>query len=288
MQVSVIIPAAGRSQRFGGSQTVSKIERPLNGKAVLMRAAELFLARDAVKQVLIAVPPDQLETLQLRWGDQLAFMGGQLIAGGERERWETVARALASVDADCTHIAVHDAARPLATRAMLDRVFQAAAQYQAVVPGVTVRDTLKRVGAQQGGDGAKADGESTDQPMEDPFEGLLGPAAGAEPTVWPVVTTVPRQDLMAIQTPQVFEAELLRRAYATLQTDGDNPSITDDASLVEAMGETVHVVAGETTNFKLTHPEDATLAEAVLAQRENIESDRMHRPAPDDDEDDLF
>lgn len=294
MKAAVILPAAGIGKRFtqgagqgglpgeagasGTSGASSKLELSLAGKPVFLRAVELFLGRPEVTQILLAVHPDRLEEFDLRYGDALRFHGVQVVPGGRIERWETVANALGHVDSACTHIAVHDAARPLTSSALLDRVFAAAAEHDAVVPGVAVTQTLKRVEPMPESAGVE----------RDPLDAILGDAGKA---VQPgdlrrVVETVDRAALVAVQTPQIFEAALLRRAYAELGGGGQASAVTDDASLVEALGETVVVVEGEPTNLKITQAADAELAGAIVAQREAQHAELSRKRLFADDEDD--
>jgi 2-C-methyl-D-erythritol 4-phosphate cytidylyltransferase len=298
--LSVIIPAAGRGQRFQARAHASKIEWPLAGQAMTLRAAELFLGRDDVAEVLIAVAPDRLETLRGEWGDRLSLLGGRVVAGGKIERWETVLAAMDAIRAEPTHIAVHDAARPLTSQALIDRVVTAAKNHDAVVPGLAVADTLKRVTEpgtspqatpSEANDVDNSQSEGQEAEIPDLLDALLGGGQSAAPPMPPVrrvTQTVSREGLVAVQTPQLFDAALFRRAYEPLRS-GEGPlanGITDDASLIEALGEPVHVVEGESTNLKLTRPEDAALAEAVLAQRDNTgrESSPRRYVVDDDDE----
>lgn len=262
----MILPAAGSGTRFtrgAGSNSAgqaggsSKIEMDLAGKPVFLHAVELFIRRSDVGQVIVAVAPDRFDDFRFRWGDKLAFLDVELVAGGETDRWQTVMRALDAVSTDATHIAVHDAARPLTSGTLIDRVFDAARRFPAVIPCCDVGATLKRVEV-----------DDTVGPETDPLDAILGPVDKDLPPVRRVVTTVDRRNLVAVQTPQVFEAVLLRRAYLQLAEGGLGPDgITDDAQLIEAMGEPVRIVEGETTNLKITYPADAELAEALLSKR---------------------
>ncbi|MFP4144245.1 MAG: IspD/TarI family cytidylyltransferase [Phycisphaeraceae bacterium] len=265
MKTAVIVPAAGLGRRFqqaGGSEAPSKVEMELAGTAVFLRVINLFAGRSDVAQVLLAVHPERVEMFRLRWGDRLRFQGVDIVPGGTRERWETVGKALEYVRGGCTHVAVHDAARPLASSEMIDRVFAAALEHGTAVPGVAVPDTLKRV--------LEAEEAAEAEPEGELLDAILGGAGKPAPAeVRRVVETVPRSDLVAVQTPQVFELGLLQRAYVEIE-DGrlDPDGVTDDASLVEALGEPVVVVEGDPLNFKITRPQDAELAEALLARRE--------------------
>jgi 2-C-methyl-D-erythritol 4-phosphate cytidylyltransferase len=260
MKIAVILPAAGRSRRFGSAG--SKLEASLSGRAVMLRAVELFSGRAAVEQIIVAAPPDELDTFKFKWSDKLAMLGATVVAGGTIERWETVRNALAALNDDITHVAVHDAARPVTDPAMIDRVFEAAGKHNAVIPALPVSSTLKRVDAEP-----LADSEA-----HDPLDAILGSAGKATLNVHRVVETVPREGLWIAQTPQVFERKLLQRAYdqiASLSGGGgvDTSNITDDAGLIEALGERVVAVAGDALNVKITVPEDLKFAELVQSLR---------------------
>ncbi len=275
MKISVILPAAGLGKRFADAEGRNKIELDLAGKPVFLRALELFLNRPTVGQIILAVNPDALEDFQFRWGDKLAFHGVTIVAGGRVERWETVLRALAAVRDSCTHAAIHDAARPLTSAALIDRVFEAATRYPAVIPGLPVASTLKRLAA-------------VTSPLDaDPLDTILGSAGAKKIEVKQVVATVDRADLVEVQTPQIFELSLLKRAYEPLVSGKrDGRGITDDAGLVEALGETVHVVAGESTNLKITRPEDLKLAQAYIAANDQKTASAMAKKRLFKDEDD--
>jgi len=218
MNISVILPAAGLGSRFtaGDSSAGSKVEYELRGKAVFLRAADLFLGRADVTQVILAVDPARIDDFRFRWADKLSFMGVTLVPGGVLDRWETVQRAVEHVSPDATHIAVHDAARPLASPKMIDRVLAAAQQYDAVVPGLGVSDTLKRV--------APATGEQLGKDLLDAIFGE--PDAPLPSPAFEVVETVSRDQLYRVQTPQVFRADLFR-------VDGIGEEYSD---LLEASG----------------------------------------------------
>lgn len=265
MKIAVIIPAAGAGTRFGdapetGAATSggpSKIEIDLAGRPVFMRSIELFLNRHEVGQIILAVNPDAIDDFKFRWGDKLGFHGVKVIPGGTVERWETVSKALDTIDDNCTHVAVHDAARPLATSKLIDDLLDAAAKHNAVVPGLPVSATLRRVANDESG-----------AAEEDPLDAILGSAGKPSYSVRRAVEPVDRTNVVEIQTPQFFEIDLLRRAYAQIGSI-DTSSITDDAGLVESLGESVFVIDGESTNLKITHPADAELAQALIEKRES-------------------
>ena len=236
---AVILPAAGRSTRFG-DPTRKKVYADLDGRAVWLRAADAFLGRDDVAQLVVAIHPEDRELFDRRYGAEVAFRGITVIDGGA-ERFESVANALARVPADVGLVAVHDAVRPLTPPRQVDAVFAAAAEHGAAMLAVPLADTLKRVD------------EATRR----------------------VAGTVPRAGLWQAQTPQVFRRDWLLDAYA--RRAGLSAAITDDAQLVEAAGYPVVVVPGSPANFKITTKDDLDLAAAVVQSRE---AKAPERPAP--------
>jgi 2-C-methyl-D-erythritol 4-phosphate cytidylyltransferase len=212
------VVAAGAGRRFGPHL---KQYEELGGERVLDRS--LATARAAADHVVVVLSPSEAAE-----GDALVESGAADVAvSGGAERADSVRAALAVIDDSAAVIVVHDAARPLASARLHQAVVAAVhAGADAAIPGVPVSDTIKRVGP--GGNGGEV-----------------------------VVETLDRTELVAVQTPQAFRADLLRRAHA------EGADATDDAGLVEAIGGTVVVVPGEATNLKITGPHDLALA-AVL------------------------
>jgi 2-C-methyl-D-erythritol 4-phosphate cytidylyltransferase len=239
---AVILPAAGKSSRFRDRDKKPFIN--LDGRAVWLRSAELFVSRDDVCQCLIVIAPDDQETFRTRYGANLAFMNVQVAPGGA-ERFDSVANALTMLNAEADFVAIHDAARPCLTGEMVTNVFQAAVKTGAALLGVPVGDTVKRANAQ----------------------GV-------------VEETVARQGLWLAQTPQVFRRDWLEAAYADRARHGKD--ITDDAQLVEAAGHPVYLVTGSTQNIKITTREDLTLAEAILKARPKPRAARPIHPFEDE------
>ncbi|MFO0970421.1 MAG: 2-C-methyl-D-erythritol 4-phosphate cytidylyltransferase [Gemmataceae bacterium] len=221
---AVILPAAGKSSRFKDKE--KKPFANLDGRAIWLRAVELFVTRPDVVQCLIVIAREDEELFRRRFGANLAFMNVQIVFGG-RERFESVANALEKVQEDVDFVAIHDAVRPCATEALVSSVFAKTKEKGAALLAVPVSDTLKRVGG--------------DKRVE---------------------ATVSRKGLWLAQTPQVFKREWLVDAYARRGELGSD--ITDDAQLVEAAGHAVYVVEGAATNIKVTTRGDIPLAEAIL------------------------
>jgi 2-C-methyl-D-erythritol 4-phosphate cytidylyltransferase len=240
---AVILPAAGRSTRFGDAGR-RKIDAELDGRAVWLRAADAFLGRDDVGQVIVATSADDREAFDRRYGAEVAFREIVVVEGGA-ERHDTIARALEAVDPACDFVAVHDAARPCVTPELVDAVFAAAIEHGAALLAVAVADTLKRVGSDRMTGG-----------------------------------TVARAGLYGAQTPQVFRKDWLLEAYAARQRVGD--SITDDAQLVEAMGHPCAVVDGSPMNLKITTQADLRLASAILKALPRVDKSVPLHPFSDE------
>ncbi len=219
---SLILPAAGRSTRFGAAGQ-KKIFAPLAEKTVWEHALIPFLDHPAIRQAIIAVDPEDRPHF-----DASPLAAGLDFADGGAERSDSIRNALAVIRPDCDFIAIHDAARPCVSRALINAVFEAAIRFGAAIPGVPVADTLK---------------------------------AADENGV--IVRTIPRAGLWAVQTPQVFRRDWLERAFAH---PSDHPS-TDDAQLLEALSLPCQIVPGSPLNIKITHSEDLALAQAILASR---------------------
>lgn len=256
MKLAVIIPAAGTSRRFteslqgqGIEVARSKLDEDLGGRPVLHRSIELFTNLPQTHIIIVAGPADAtaMEAFRLRHGDKLGMLGCKLCAGGKDHRYETVQNALKLVPSECSHVAIHDAARPCTPGELIERVLQAAEDHPAVIPGVPVGDTLKRVG------------EPIKQQSADPLAAILGEGSDRRPALRRVEATVDRANLVGVQTPQVFARELLVRVYAQKNLDS-----TDDAQLVERLGEAVYVVPGDVRNIKITRAEDVPLARMIL------------------------
>lgn len=225
--VWALVLAAGRGRRYGGPQP--KQYALLGTERVLDRS--LAVARAAADHVVVVLAEGEDDE-----GAALVEAGAadEYVIGGV-ERADSVRAGLAVVDDDAAVVVVHDAARPLASaalhRAVVATVHGGA---DAVIPGVPVVDTIKRVHPAPAAAGVAVEGIDV------------------------VAGTVDRTELVAVQTPQAFRADVLRRAHA------GGGVATDDAGLVEAMGGTVVVVPGEATNLKITGPHDLAVAVALL------------------------
>lgn len=225
---AALVAAAGNSLRMGG---VNKLLQPLEGVPVLVRTLAALQVAGSVDEIIIAArEEDILEISELCRTYGLSKCT-KVVRGGE-SRVHSVLLAALEASPDTELLAVHDGARPLVTPELVDRVIAAAVRCGAAAPAVAVKDTVKSV---------REDGA--------------------------VEETLERARLKAVQTPQVFEASLLKAALQSA-LEAEAP-VTDDASAVERLGKVVFLVEGEEENLKITTPMDLILAEAVIKARED-------------------
>ena len=197
----------------------------LKGRAVWMRTAEHFLHRDDVTEVVLVLSADDIDEFRERFRPNLAFMDITIATGGKC-RAESVLNGMRSLTHDADFVAVHDAARPLLSATWVTELFASAQVHDAVIPGIPVSSTVKAVD-------------------ECVIQG-----------------TVDRSGLVLAQTPQVFRKTLLQQAFAAAD---DLTGFTDEASIVEAFGQSVRIHPGWPMNIKITTGDDFRLAEALLS-----------------------
>ncbi len=216
-----ILVAAGEGRRLGLNRP--KAFAALGGRPLLAESLERLDASDWIEGIVVVAPPEWEEPTILLAEELVASKVTAVVTGGAT-RADSVAAGLEEVPAEASVILVHDAARPLVTDAVIGRVLGGlSAGVAGAVPGVPVQDTVKRV------DGGQ------------------------------VVETPERASLVAVQTPQAFNAARLRAAYA-----GDLQGATDCASLVERAGGSVVVVEGDPALLKVTTVDDLARVEALL------------------------
>jgi 2-C-methyl-D-erythritol 4-phosphate cytidylyltransferase len=223
VSVWAVLAAAGRGERLGSDRP--KAFARLRGRPLLAESLERLENSDWIERIVIAAPPDWEEPSILVAEEIAATKVNSAVRGGS-SRSESVRLALEDVPHDAAVVLVHDAARPLLPEEVVERVLAPLSEgWDAVVPALPLADTVKRVEADR------------------------------------VVETVPREDLVAVQTPQAFPADVLRRAVT-----GDVTSATDCASLVEAQGGRVKWVDGDPRLLKVTDADDLVLVESWLAE----------------------
>ncbi len=199
---------------------VDKVFAPLGGKPVLVRVLHAFESCDSVAQIVVVVSRKNLEPCRRLIVDEGWAKPIEVCAGGRR-RQDSVAAGLGRLK-DCDWVVIHDGARPLLTADLIERGLEAAQETGAAVAATPVTDTIK--------------------------------VAGSDRIVH---QTPPRQNLWAVQTPQVFRFDIIAQAYE--QAKGE---VTDDASLVERLGYQVKLYMGSYDNIKITTNHDLLIAEA--------------------------
>lgn len=202
----------------------------LDGVPVLVHALRVLEAVPAIHEIILAIPePDREYCLRHVVEPHRLKKVTKIVAGGAR-RQDSVRHALEAVSADTELVLVHDAVRPFLTAAMVVQALDQAAKHGAAIVAVPMRDTVKQAGA----------------------GGLIE-------------KTIDRGSLWLAQTPQAFRRALLLEAHRKAELEGVHA--TDDAQLVERLGQTVAIVEGSPENIKITRPEDLAMGEAILAAR---------------------
>ena len=217
----IIIVAGGKGLRMGGD--LPKQFLPLDGRPVLMRTMERFREYSDSLQIILVLPHEQ----QAYWRqlcEKHHFGIEHTVVDGGATRFNSSQNGVAAVPDDAAGVVgIHDGVRPFVSVETIARCFEAARQFGAALPVLPVTDTLRRV-TDDGG------------------------------------YNVQRNDYRTVQTPQAFDAQLLKRAFSQPYSD----AFTDDASVVEAMGGKVTMVDGNRENIKLTTPFDLIVAEAMI------------------------
>jgi len=223
--LTAIIVAAGDSRRMG----FDKLFAAIAGKPVIAHTISAFERANSVNGIIVVAREDRHDEIKTMAGDENFKKVRSIIPGGEY-RQDSVRAGLEHLDSATRWVAVHDAARPLVTPEQIECVFQQCANHAAAALAEPVNDTLKRADSN-----------------------LL------------VSASVDRDQLYAMQTPQVFERQLIEEAYRAVYAE--NISVTDEVSAVERLGREVVLVLNDDFNFKVTYPRDLPVAQFILKQR---------------------
>lgn len=222
-RVAAVVVAAGSGQRLGLGVPKGLVE--LAGAPLVVHAVRALSAADSISEIVVVAAADECGRVSAALS--MAGLEVAAVCPGGATRRDSVSAGLSSLPAAASVVAVHDAARPLVSPALVDRCVAALRPpWAATAPALPVVDTLKLV---------------------DPLREV-------------VVRTIDRRHLWGVQTPQVFGRATLEQAHSRL----DAADVTDDLALVETAGGRVHLVQGERRNFKITYPEDLVVAEALL------------------------
>jgi 2-C-methyl-D-erythritol 4-phosphate cytidylyltransferase len=225
LMLAAIIVAAGDSRRMG----FDKLFAAVAGKPVLAHTMRAFERTNAVDGIIVVAREDRHDEIKTMVHDENFKKIRSIIPGGKR-RQDSVRAGLDHMESSTRYVAVHDAARPLITAEQIERVFAQCQIYGAAALAEPINDTLKRADA--------------DLVVTEPVE---------------------RHQVYAMQTPQIFERQLIEEAYRTVYAE--DISVTDEVSAVERLGRKVALVLNDEFNFKITYPRDLPLAEFVITQR---------------------
>ncbi len=226
--VSAVIVAAGKGTRMGPG--VDKLFLPVRGEPVVAHTWRRFETADCVQEIVLVVRDGMQDEFRRLQEDCKFLKPCRFVAGG-KERQDSVWNGLQALSPECQIVAIQDAARPCTTVDLVAATVQAAREWGAAVAAQPVTDTIK---------------ESAD--------GRL------------IKRTLDRSVLWAVQTPQTFRVELIRRALTEVRTKRLN--VTDDTAACELIGEPVVLVSGTRPNPKVTRPEDLPYVELLLRQME--------------------
>jgi 2-C-methyl-D-erythritol 4-phosphate cytidylyltransferase len=223
--LTAIIVAAGDSRRMG----FDKLFAAIAGEPVIAHTIRVFERARSVDGIIVVAREDRHDEIKTIVRDE-NFKKIKLIIPGGKRRQDSVRAGLDHLESVIRYVAVNDAARPLITAEQIERVFAQAQIHGAAALAEPINDTLKR---------ADAD--------------LV------------VTQAVDRHQMYAMQTPQIFERQLIEEAYRAVYAE--DISVTDEASAVERLGRKIALVLNDDFNFKITYPRDLPLAEFVLKQR---------------------
>lgn len=204
---------------------IDKLMAKIGGEPMIVRTVRAFQNCAAIKEIVVVTRPDLMQSIMGLCRD---FSKVTAVVAGGKDRQESVENGLNALSSKVKLAAIQDGARPFVTDAVIDRTVRAAGSYGAAAPAIPVKDTIKTV---RGG---------------------------------VVIDTPDRSTLQAVQTPQVFDFDMLRGALKKARLE--KAAITDDCSAVERMGFSVKIVEGDERNIKITTPMDLKIAEILLEE----------------------
>ena len=241
-KTSVIIAAGGSAERFGQGNLVSKQFLLLSGKSLLFHSMEKFLNLKNLIEIIIVTNDVNSTKKLLQEINYIKNVRTKIIEGGKL-RQDSVYNGFCEVDHSVDLVVIHDVARPLFQINDLEKCIKAASSTGVAILAVPAVDTIKS---------SKSDKDR-----------LV------------VKNTLDRNELFLIQTPQVFSYNLLSRGYKMLMNSDLKQVITDEASMIEILGEEVELISGDRTNIKITYPEDLKIAEWILKESENKKNKKL-------------
>ena len=228
--IAAILPAAGLGTRMGHEMPKQFLE--LGGVPILIHSLRRIASCPLITHIIVATRAEVIDKLDARIREE-KFRQSTLVVKGADSRQGSVSQALKHIPADTELVVVHDAVRPFVTVEQITRVIEEARRCHAAILAIPAMDTVKEV-----------------------------KRASLPEDVALITATIPRERVVLAQTPQVFETQLIKRAFAEAEEEG--VSASDEAGLVEKLGHEVHVVQGSERNIKITKPSDMELARFYL------------------------
>jgi len=230
--VSAVVVAGGVGKRM--SIPLPKQFLEIRGKPLIFYSLRAFQLSEATQEICLVLPAGMVDKEKhlkkvLSHLDVYQPLKLKYITEGGPSRQQSVLKGLRALEAKPDYVAIHDASRPLVSTALIDRVIKAAKQYGAAAPVISVRDTIKRTSQGK------------------------------------ITATVGKEDLVMVQTPQVFSYDLILEAHLLALKKGIENAF-DDTYLLELLGKDVFTVEGENSNIKLTYPSDIPMLEALLSK----------------------
>ena len=226
MNCSVIIAAAGQGKRM--QSDINKQYIRLKEKPILAHTIEAFEKVEEINEIILVVSKNEIDLCSQLVVKPYGFKKVKKIIGGGKERQDSIYEGLQVLSKETDVVLIHDGARPFIKEKEIKKSIQVAHQEGACVVGVRVKDTIKLVNKEQC-----------------------------------ILQTPDRSQLWSVQTPQVFQYKILKRAYEKAKED--HFMGTDDASVVERLGIPVKIIEGQYSNIKITTPEDLVYGEIILA-----------------------
>jgi 2-C-methyl-D-erythritol 4-phosphate cytidylyltransferase len=221
-----IVPAAGLGTRFKAPER--KQLTKVAGIPLLLYTLKALHAIESISEIIPVLRKEDMQQVR-ELCESCSLRKVQKMVEGGNERQDSVYSGLRQIKEDCL-VLIHDGVRPLVSADLMERLFKEVEDFDGVIPGLLIGDTVKEVGS----DGT-------------------------------VLSTVKRERFMTVQTPQIFRYDVLKRAYERAYEDGFYA--TDDAKLVERIGGRIKVIEGDPLNIKVTKPEDAEMVEYILSKK---------------------
>lgn len=223
--ISAIVLAGGRGKRMGSVQSKQYID--LNEKPILYYTLRQFIDNDLINRIILVLPKDEIEYCRKEVLDKFGLIVDDIVSGGA-ERQESVYNGLTKANGS-EIVLIHDGVRPFVSKKTIDEAIKYAKKYKASAPGVMPKDTIKI---------KSKDGFS--------------------------IKTLNRSELVAIQTPQAFDYNMIYDCHKKLKEKGI--LVTDDTMVAELFGNEVYIYEGEYTNIKITTPDDLILAKHLISK----------------------